>query len=432
MNFDLTMYQNDLLQCLVKPISGQPDVLFIDECIKDVIHDTFMIQSNNYYDEQWYSESVSYTQSLTGAQKHTLRAYSHHANDVVNPYLRTNSINYVLFGTTTYDILFASQLFAYVSDVSSVYFTEEGILTDIGLQQAKYLIGKYNMDVTKPQYNKTLLRGLLISYINDLSTIISNAPRLRKNILTFRGVEQDYLQDETTAIEAGFISTTYLPEAAYSFKGEDKCCMYEYVISVGTHCIAMSHISDYPKEREILIQMKQTAIIGQLDERFYLNPGLFETNSQQHMFLEVQHLLQLLVNPLRIDNKDRVFGRRIIITPPTNLERNFNLRQTRKNMRGGSGTIRVLTPEEEEEIRQSVSQYVPAKTRSIHARFKDKMSLKPLPSAIAKQVFNSVKHLLPSFRKHHPFTWKSPIGDIYEGGIKPGYVPVHKRISEFI
>ena len=388
MNFDLSMYQNDLLQCLVKPISGQPDILFIDECIKDVIHDTFMIQSNNYYDEQWYAESVAYTQSLTGAQKHTLRAYSHHANDVVNPYLRTNRINYVLFGTMTYDVLFASQLFSYVSDVSSAYFTDKGILTDIGLQQAKYLIQKYNMDVTKPQYNKTLLRGLLISFINDLSTIISNAPRLRKNILTFRGVEQDYLHGETTAIEAGFISTSYLPEAAYSF-AEGKCCLYEYVITAGTQCIAMSHISDYPKEREILIQMKQTAIIGQLDERFYLNPGMLGTNSQQRIFLEGQHLLQLLVNPLLIDDTDRVFGRRIIIAP----ERNLNLRQTRKNMRGGAGTIRVLTPEEEEDIRLSVSQYVPAKTRSIHARFKDKMSLKPLPPAVAKQVFDSVKHM---------------------------------------
>lgn len=431
MNFDLSMYQNDLLQCLVKPISGNPDILFIDECIKDVIHDTFLVQSNNYYHEEWYTESVVYTQSLTGAQKHTLRAYSHHANDVVNPYLRTNSINYVLFGTTTYDVLFASQLFAYGSDMSSTYFTDEGIITDIGLQRVKYLIGKYNMDVTKPQYNKTLLRGLLISYINDLSTIISNAPRLRKNILTFRGVDQDYLQGETAAIEAGFISTSYLPEAAYSFK-EDNCCMYEYVISMGSQCIAMSHISDYPKEREILIQMKQTAIIGHLDERFYLNPGLLETNRQQGMFLEVPHLLQLLVNPLFVDDKDRVFGRRIIIAPPTNSERNLNLRQTRKNMRGGAGTIRVLTPEEEEEIRQSVSQYVPVKTRSIHARFKDKMSLKPLPPAVAKQIFDSVKHLLPSHRKHHPFTWKAPIGNIYEGGIKPGYIPVHKRTSEFI
>jgi hypothetical protein len=432
MDFDLSIYQNDLLQCLVKPLSGQPDILYIDECIKDVIHDTFLVQSNNYYDEQWYIESVAYTQSLTGAQKHTLRAYSHHANDVVNPYLRTNTLNYILFGTTTYDVLFASQLFVYASDISSTYFTEEGSLTDIGLQRAKYHIGVYNMDVTKPQYNKTLLRGLLISYINDLSTIISNAPRLRKNILTFRGVAQDYLQGETTAIEAGFISTSYLPEAAYSFKGEDKCCMYEYVISVGTHCIAMSHISDYPKEREILIQMKQTAIIGQLDERFYLNPVFLETNRQQRIFLEVQHLLQLLLNPLISDDKDRVFGRRIIIAPPTNSERNLNLRQTRKNMRGGAGTIRVLTPEEEEEIRQSVSQYSPAKTRSIHARFKDKMSLKPLPPAIAKQVFDSVKHLLPSHRVHHPFTWKVPIGDIYEGGINHGYIPVHKRDSEFI
>ena len=190
----------------------------------------------------------------------------------------------------------------------------------------------------------------------------------------------------------------------------------------------MSHISDYPKEREILIQMKQTAIIGQLDERFYLNPGMLGTNSQQRIFLEGQHLLQLLVNPLLIDDTDRVFGRRIIIAP----ERNLNLRQTRKNMRGGAGTIRVLTPEEEEDIRLSVSQYVPAKTRSIHARFKDKMSLKPLPPAVAKQVFDSVKHMLPSHRKHHPFVWKEPIGDIYEGGIKPGYIPVHKRTSEFI
>jgi hypothetical protein len=98
-------------------------------------------------------------------------------------------------------------------------------------------------------------------FSKDLNTIIKNSPPLKRQMVVFRGVKDDYyLKGHKNHFykNSGFVSTSLSYDKALIFSGEDKankaiCCLKRIVLLPGTRVLYISGLSKFPQEMEILM-----------------------------------------------------------------------------------------------------------------------------------------------------------------------------------
>lgn len=103
-------------------------------------------------------------------------------------------------------------------------------------------------------YNKFWTHAIQ-RYIDDLSRIIRNAPALRKKMVVYRGVKNDYYLKGLAGKmynTNSFVSTSLNLQSAINFSSE-KCCFKRITLLPGTRVLLMDGVSVYPGEFEILL-----------------------------------------------------------------------------------------------------------------------------------------------------------------------------------
>lgn len=265
-------YRNSLVKSLIKVAYDDSTDEKADYVTYDVVpsltpllHNFWLFQTPTDFDFAWYEASAAYVASLDRYEKYILSAYTRHGDEVANAFLRNpdgfqtvprihDLIHSVMRQNDT--IMFAVQLLdALGEDSLNEYFFETGALTFDGNTELERLYPQVLAD-------SELLKRFISQYVRDLEDIIRNAPRPEAYMLVFRGVKTDYLrevQDVPTA-QKGFVSTSLNPYMGARFTGDFKH-VYEMVIIPGTPCLALSSMSKFPDEMEILVS-SETAILS--------------------------------------------------------------------------------------------------------------------------------------------------------------------------
>jgi hypothetical protein len=95
-------------------------------------------------------------------------------------------------------------------------------------------------------------------FAEDLKRIIAGAPPVRKKMVIYRGVNDDYyLKGSEKALYKNtcFVSCTVSPYHALRYLRNQKCCFKRLTVYPGQRMLFISGISCYPREMEFVLNM---------------------------------------------------------------------------------------------------------------------------------------------------------------------------------
>jgi len=334
--FDIDEYQSKFLGGILQP--DKYIFININPSLKNLIHNTFLVTSTSYFNLDWFKKSIEYTKNLSNNDKYILFSYTHTGDRVINMLIREPEKKYDAYKIllTMKDILIAPQLFSMFPDLYSDDMFMNIYTLSMKGKETIHTIMETNklLDITIPSFNVELMDKLVKTCIDDLRRIIYNGLRNDKPMILFRGIQSDYLSTSNIPKELkGFQSTTYNIEIAKTFK---ECCIYEVILMPNTPCIVLEDISDYCREREILIDTDVYAMVYPLEDKFVLdisklfseslditNTSILSSNLN-FKFSNSKDILSIIVNPESSDEK--IPTRRCILGHQTNLIKPLEVR----------------------------------------------------------------------------------------------------------
>ena len=237
-------------------------------------------------DHKWFNDMNNYITSLSNYDAFTILGYSFQDN--INKYL-TGRLTPIIFNRILNPVIYTIE---YTSD--DVYFPYykqamallnellkeeyiEALKKMINSKTLRYWIEKINGNDCKDSYLKFLRIMKYIPYdwwlkvmqlfCDDLKRIIENSPPIKKKMILYRGVSDDYmLKGSKNQIYNNncFVSTTLSPYAALEFV-DAKCCFKRIVLYPGQKALFTSgltyHTHLVPNPNEFLLN---------IDTRFYI------------------------------------------------------------------------------------------------------------------------------------------------------------------
>lgn len=202
-----------------------------------ILNTKYIFNNKQLIDYEWIEKQMHYIDNLSDRQRHIIRAYTIYGDRFVNYYLRN-----MLTDRIIYNLL------------------EECIKNNENpfLYQHRDKTGMDNID----NIYKSNIYIYIITFINEFTDIIKNAPRLTKTIKVFRGVrngefivkslQENKQNGQQFMKNTEFISTTiYLPSIINFMKGD--CCLLELYIEPTTPCLFTAHNSRRRNEFEITL-----------------------------------------------------------------------------------------------------------------------------------------------------------------------------------
>ena len=232
------------------------------------------------FDREWFIAQNEYIKSLSKKQIFTLLGYTFVGDEVVNslmrgtfnidtfrPILEVMSVDVYIFPFFFQAIELISQLSEdklhkmFLLDVNTNIKIGKDTKTILSwydeMNKNTLFSGKYKIfsHIAAFFSINTFWIPVLHMFIKDLSSIIKNAPPLRKKLVVFRGVTNDYyLKGKTgfTYKNIGFHSASMSVDVATGFMGKSKCCLKKITVLPGTRALIMMGISMFPHEMEVL------------------------------------------------------------------------------------------------------------------------------------------------------------------------------------
>jgi len=248
--------------------------------IKDKnIEQRIYVDSKNKYEDikLFLDEQSKYINNLSLNDKITIYGYTRDGDKGLNYYLTSRNFNFFRFK----NIMFLeynpeqnpnlqynynkwqSQIFPYYSQIVKIL--------KLNKKDSNYKNLHENIlfNIPKDQWIR-----ILQLYVDDLKRIINGSPKLKSNIIVYRGVkdsfhnrpekkykDQKYIEDLKL-----FSSTTLNIDTAISFTNDEykeKCCILRYILLKGSHVLFASVLSAYSNnEFEILLNVGSDTIIG--------------------------------------------------------------------------------------------------------------------------------------------------------------------------
>jgi hypothetical protein len=219
-----------------------------------LLNSKFIFNNSQYIDYEWIQKQMDYINNLSDRQKHILRSYTIYGDKFINNYLR---------GTLS------QSLIDNILD-DCIKYNENPFIYQ---HQDKTGISEIN------EYYKKYLLNYIKTFIEELSHIIMQSPKLTKKIKVFRGLSDgDFLvqslkqntNGKQYVINNDFISTSFYLASAKNFMNND-CCLLDLTLEVNTPCIFTAHISRRRNEFEITILPGTKMLLSKCTRKFILS-----------------------------------------------------------------------------------------------------------------------------------------------------------------
>jgi len=215
--------------------------------------------------EGWIVQQNNYFKTLSQRDKDALSAYSFHGDVFINGFLRGN------LNEDIADLVKACHTSRDIPFKWAIYDNYD-ILKEKGLVlPAKHTFlkdGKMNnkviLDILADDANwrfffsRSNIDFLIVGLVKDLTRVIFNAPRLRKSLVVYRGVQSEHFDTlKTKSID--YWSTSIDPYASTSFTQTDvgkliAATVYEITLMPGIPCLYLERFSKFKtSEAEVLL-----------------------------------------------------------------------------------------------------------------------------------------------------------------------------------
>lgn len=269
---------------------------------KGIALNLYDAESESIVDTTWFRQVNEYIKALPAPDILTLIGYTYHGDVWANSYMRgkfdqskfLNGVTHLydywissympLFFQALHVIETTKDLATLIHKDESVYFVErqlgnvkmEAVLLKQNITVLEVLEIIANTKLKLVNSNKYLALGQIAKhftmdfwlkcielYCKDLNRIIRQSPALKKKMIVFRGVKDDYYlkgSKKSFYTNQGFISTSIYYNKASNFAAyvqntnkQSICCLKRITLLPGTRCLFLSGLSKFPEEFEILL-----------------------------------------------------------------------------------------------------------------------------------------------------------------------------------
>ena len=229
---------------------------------------------------EWLERQKAYVTGLPKRDRDILASYSSHGDRLVNSYCRGTLTHFpdLLARTLEHDknIPLAYSIYdqydGEIARLAEGYFGEHWRTREVLVKKNGELdMGKIrsiifeNMEYFSHIEN---VRSLLEQYKQDLIRIIDAAPRSRKRLVLYRGIQDESHVKTSRFRNQDFLSTSVLPGASLTFAKRYEMPLasaatyvetpfiggvYEFTLDPNIPCIYMEYVTSYPTEYEVLL-----------------------------------------------------------------------------------------------------------------------------------------------------------------------------------
>lgn len=248
-------------------------------------------------DHDWLSSMNNYIYNLSTKDLYTLIGYTFYGDILANNYMRNkldiNAFNKDLLDLQKWIIYYPIffQALEYIENITDINkIIKIGKKSNITIPKDNYttiIIAKFGnqlnvIDIIKLLKNKSVpisekymlmyiissylsftefWEYIIQNYIKDLNNIIKKAPPLKKTLIVYRGVKNDYYlkvpsnpdnKSKHIYKTNSFVSTSVNLGSALRFTGK-QCCFKRITLLPGTHTLLLAGISKFINEFEILL-----------------------------------------------------------------------------------------------------------------------------------------------------------------------------------
>lgn len=238
------------------------------------------------YDEHldWFEDICKYFASLDATTLYALRGYTRLGDTILNQYLRGTLDIYKIIsdynekhrGDNTPWTDFPLTLYALRAISTNTLSTLRDHLKRVGPTAVQGIehIQKHPGDVGRFWIIHRLFKDtfwleyVIKPYVEDIRTVIRNAPPLKKSLYVYRGTRTDVLSTNpgTFYKNLGFLSTSLNAEIALRFhnKNNTRCCIQKILLLKGARVLPLMGISHFQPEMELLLDTNTIYLVRPL------------------------------------------------------------------------------------------------------------------------------------------------------------------------
>jgi hypothetical protein len=245
-------------------------------------------EESNIIDIEWFNQLDMYISKLKCNELFALYGYTYRGDEMVNNFLRgTFDLDKLRNGfvydrqkylTKLYLPIFFESLGFMKDHKNSIqdYLTNKTTQVVNSFNADKHLLNEdfetsdkkeaiYDFVVNHISYlNDKALTYIMIRYSRTLQKVIDNAPPLKKKMIVYRGVADDFYfqnkMDDVMFKNKGFVSTSIHIGTALSFT-KDKCCLKKITLLPGTKTVWLGGVTRLSGEDEFLLGFNTTYLI---------------------------------------------------------------------------------------------------------------------------------------------------------------------------
>ena len=243
--------------------------------------------------EGWAKNQIKYISELSKREYDILQSYTFTGDKLVNNYVRgtlgedisTFRISTIGVGEFLFDAMLSLSniplAYSFLDQYNAFIkiFEKKGIALPPRASLVDSESGNIEMDTVRKIFdthrdffNKSRnILTLIEQYKNDLIEIIAKSPRLKRDIIVYRGIKNEQHVKNSSIHTVDFLSTSLDPALVVNYttpyddpsaKSLVTCCVYEITLKAGTPCIYLQTVSSFSMEYEVLIAPGQTMTIS--------------------------------------------------------------------------------------------------------------------------------------------------------------------------
>ena len=268
--YTLDIHQNDELLGIDSVIQASIDIDWLKECNEYIMN---LSMSDLFTAVAYTSSSNINTYLLYHKDKNDSPSFDQLISRIRNPFIAPSIHAYFFQEREVIESLTEEEIKSLTS------LTPEDIqnILQPDLKAAHEFMVMYLKNMSN-RLDPLFWKMVLDQHDQDLRRIIMNSPPLKKEMHVYRGTYTHYYSNKKMDIfkNQSFTSTSFYSTVIEKFAGAPGCCVTEFILKPGAHCLWLDPITHFENEMEILLPPDQSFVIEEKKViRYISEPNTF-------------------------------------------------------------------------------------------------------------------------------------------------------------
>lgn len=226
--------------------------------------------------QSFLTEQSNFLKSLSVREIFNLKYYTQEAYKVIMNFIEgTFQVKQL-----THDIIYKNTLFHFQF---LDYFKKNPVFNDITVDTSNFKSFHSFIQSNYLKFTIDIYNEIIQKFIEEINEIFKKAPRIKKELFVYRGVQDNYISAEVIKNKTRgyfttdrFTSTSLFANKIMSFLDEKKGVLYEIKLEKGVPVIFLEGITFHPLEYEVLLPIGAKLFIDYANkkQKYYMNMNL--------------------------------------------------------------------------------------------------------------------------------------------------------------